>query len=164
MANNKNAKIFISIHANAAPKKRQRFANGVEVYFLSPARSERAKSVAKLENKYDVGSMDKKMTNAFLNILNQPKITASNKLAIDVQSNILYRLYNNYGRKNIIDGGVREGPFWVLVGAQMPSILIEVGYITHPIEGKRITTRAYQKLIAKGIGEGIDSYFTKNEI
>jgi len=163
-ANIVNANIFVSIHANAVAKKRWKYAQGLEVYFLSPARSKRAKNVAKLENNYAINSMDKKMQNVFLNILNQPKITQSNKLAIDVQSNMLYRLKNKYGTKNVIDGGVREGPFWVLVGAQMPSILIEVGYITHPIEGRRITTRAYQKLIAKAIAEGIDAYFEKNNL
>ena len=163
-ANVRNANIFVSIHANAVAKRRWKYAHGVEVYFLSPARSKRAKNVAKLENNYAISSMDTKMQNVFLNILNQPKITQSNKLAIDVQSNMLYRLKNKYGTKNVIDGGVREGPFWVLVGAQMPSILIEVGYITHPTEGRRITTRAYQKLIAKAIAEGIDVYFEKNNL
>ncbi|MCK5294035.1 MAG: N-acetylmuramoyl-L-alanine amidase, partial [Arcobacteraceae bacterium] len=59
-------------------------------------------------------------------------------------------------------GGVREGPFWVLVGAQMPSILIEVGYISHPTESKRIYTKNYQKKIADGIANGVVSYFEKN--
>ena len=83
-------------------------------------------------------------------------------MAIDIQKNMLYSLRQKYGKWAIKDGGVREGPFWVLVGAQMPSILIEVGYISHPIEGKRIYTKTYQKLIAIAIANGIDSYFTKN--
>ncbi len=78
--------------------------------------------------------MSKSTKNSFLTVLNQSKITASNKLAIDVQQNMLYTLQQRY--KDTVDGGVREGPFWVLVGAQMPSILIEVGYISHPTEGK----------------------------
>ena len=56
----------------------------------------------------------------------------------------------------IVDGGVREGPFWVLAGAVMPSVLLEVGYITHPKEGKRLSQTKFQKNIAKGIADGVD--------
>jgi N-acetylmuramoyl-L-alanine amidase len=161
-ANRKNADFFISIHANAARKARAKKAYGVETYFLSPARSARAKRVAALENKGDMKKMGWSSKNSLLTILNQSKITASNKMAIDIQRNILYLLRGKYGKSAIRDGGVREGPFWVLVGAQMPSVLIEVGYISHPIEGRRISTKNYQKRIAKGIAKGIKSYFIKN--
>jgi N-acetylmuramoyl-L-alanine amidase len=60
--------------------------------------------------------------------------------------------------KGVRDGGVRHAPFWVLVGASRPSILVEVGYISHPRERKRLSTSAYQELIAKGIAEGIENY------
>ena len=161
-ANKKHADIFISIHANAAPKKSASKAHGVESYFLSPARSARAKRVAALENKGDMTGMGWSSKDSLLTILNRAKITAANKMAIDIQKNMLYSLRKQYGKNAIRDGGVREGPFWVLVGAQMPSVLIEVGYITHPKEGYRITTKKYQKLIAYGIGHGIESYFMKN--
>ncbi|MEA2018792.1 MAG: N-acetylmuramoyl-L-alanine amidase [Campylobacterota bacterium] len=161
-ANRKKADMFISIHANAARKSRARKAHGIETYFLSPARSERAKRVAALENKGDMKKMGWSSKNSLLTILNQSKITASNKMAIDIQKNMLYSLRSKYGKRAIRDGGVREGPFWVLVGAQMPSILVEVGYISHPQEGRRISTKSYQRLISKGIAEGIESYFIKN--
>ena len=163
LANKKNAHMFISIHANAAPKNKKYKAKGIETYFLSPARSARAKRVAALENKGDMGSMGWSSQSTFLTVLNQGKITASNKMAIDIQKNMLYSLRKQYGKKTIKDGGVREGPFWVLVGAQMPSILIEVGYISHPKESKRIYTSKYQKLISTAIANGIDSYFLKNQ-
>ena len=161
-ANRKHADIFISIHANAARKNRAHKAHGVESYFLSPARSARAKRVAALENKGDMTGMGWSSKDSLLTILNRAKITAANKMAIDIQKNMLYRLRKQYGKKNIRDGGVREGPFWVLVGAQMPSVLVEVGYISHPKEGYRISTKRYQKLIASGISQGIESYFIKN--
>ena len=161
-ANRKNADMFISIHANAVPAKRANEAKGIETYFLSPARSDRAKRVAALENKGDMSNMGWSSKNSLLTILNQSKITASNKIAIDIQRNMLYQLRNKYGKSAIKDGGVREGPFWVLVGAQMPAVLIEVGYISHPVEGRRIATKAYQRTIAKGIVEGVESYFLKN--
>lgn len=160
LANKKNADIFLSIHANSIAKSKAHKVRGVETFFLSPARSARAKRVAAKENKSDIRKMSKATQRSFLTVLNQSKITASNKLAIDVQQNMLYSLKQKY--KDTVDGGVREGPFWVLVGAQMPSILIEVGYISHPTEGKRLYQRNYQKLLAKGIANGIDSYFLKN--
>ena len=160
IANNKNADIFISIHANAARKNRVKHAKGIETYFLSPARSKRAKRVAALENKGDINSMSYSSKNILLTLLNRGKITASQKIAIDVQSHMLHELRKVYGNK-IFDGGVREGPFWVLVGAQMPSILVEVGYISHPLESKRIYNKKYQKRIADGIATGVISYFAK---
>ncbi|WP_375723095.1 N-acetylmuramoyl-L-alanine amidase [Arcobacter sp. KX21116] len=160
-ANRKNADIFISIHANAVPKSQWQKAKGIETFFLSPARSSRAKRIAAIENKTDMSSMNNSSQNALLTILNQSKITSSQKLGIDVQQNLLYTARKKY--KDIQDGGVREGPFWVLVGAQMPSILIEIGYITNSTEGRRLFETSYQRLLAKGIANGVDSYFAKNQ-
>lgn len=160
LANKKNADLFLSIHANAVPKSQRDKAKGIETYFLSPAKSEKAKRVAALENKDDMDSMNDITQNTFLTILNQGKITASQKAGIDIQQHMLYEARKIY--KDVNDGGVREGPFWVLVGAQMPSILIEIGYITHKIEGKRIFEKRYQKALATGIADGIEAYFAKN--
>jgi len=161
-ANVKNADLFISIHANSVPKSKANYARGIETYFLSPARSARAKRVAALENKGDMSKMSWGSKKSLLTILNRSKITASDKLAVDIQRNMLYKLRGIYGKKTIKDGGVREAPFWVLVGAQMPAILIEVGYISNPQEGRRIRTSKFQKNIAKGIAKGVKSYFIKN--
>ena len=160
LANKKNADIFISIHANAAHKSKVKTARGIETYFLSPARSERAKRVAAKENKADIRKMNYSSQSALLTVLNQGKITASNKLAIDIQQNMLYKARKVY--KDVVDGGVREGPFWVLVGAQMPSVLLEIGYISHPTESKRLYSPRYQKAIAQGIAKGVEAYFLKN--
>ncbi|MCL9822995.1 N-acetylmuramoyl-L-alanine amidase family protein [Helicobacter colisuis] len=157
-ANDKEADLFISIHANAIVDNKNSL-EGVESYFLSTARSEKAKNVAALENKDDIESMNYFSKQSVLNTLNTQRIIASNRLAIDIQYGMLQSLRKNY---KIVDGGVREGPFWVLVGALMPSVLLEVGYITHPTEGKRLTQTAFQKNIAKGIADGIDNYFIKN--
>lgn len=158
-ANNKNADLFLSIHANAISENREK-TQGVESYFLSTARSERAKKVAALENKDDTEVMNYFSKQSFLNTLNTQRIVASNKLAIDIQYGMLQSLRAKY--QQVVDGGVREGPFWVLVGALMPSVLLEVGYITHPKEGRRINQDAYQRLLAQGIANGVDGYFQKN--
>lgn len=157
-ANDKEADLFISIHANAIVDNKDSL-EGVESYFLSTARSEKAKNVAALENKDDIETMNYFSKQSFLNTLNTQRIIASNRLAIDIQYGMLQSLRKNY---KIVDGGVREGPFWVLVGALMPSVLLEVGYITHPTEGKRLAQTKFQKNIAKGIADGIDNYFIRN--
>ena len=160
LANNKNADLFMSIHTNAVPAEKASEIDGIETFFLSPARSERAKGVAALENKSDIREMSASSKDVFLESLNRPRITASHKFAIDVQSGILQAARSKY--KDINDSGVKEGPFWVLVGAQMPSILVELGYITHPVEGKRLYDKDYQQALANGIANGVDSYFAKN--
>ncbi|WP_390611596.1 N-acetylmuramoyl-L-alanine amidase [Helicobacter pylori] len=161
LANRKSADLFISVHANSIPKRSTSNAHGIETYFLSTARSERARKVAEQENKDDVNLMDYFSKSLLLNSLNTQRLIVSNKLAIDVQYGMLQSIRKNY--PDVVDGGVREGPFWVLTGALMPSILIEIGYNSHAIESKRIQSKPYQKILAKGIADGIDSFFSKND-
>lgn len=157
----KNADMFISIHANAAPNASAASRmSGVETFFLSPARSERSKNAAALENRGDLEDMNTFSKQTFLNFLNREKIISSNKLAIDIQSYMLSSVKKSFSSR---DGGVREAPFWVLVGATMPAVLVEMGYITHPQEGKNLGKSAYQDRIAQGIANGVDAYFQKNK-
>ncbi|GAA8354374.1 N-acetylmuramoyl-L-alanine amidase [Helicobacter pylori] len=161
LANRKSADLFISVHANSIPKRSTSNAHGIETYFLSTARSERARKVAEQENKDNVNLMDYFSKSLLLNSLNTQRLIVSNKLAIDVQYGMLQSIRKNY--PDVVDGGVREGPFWVLAGALMPSILIEIGYNSHAIESRRIQSKPYQKILAKGIADGIDSFFSKND-
>ena len=159
-ANRKKADLFISIHANAAPKRNQYMTSkGLETFFLSPHRSKRSEHVAAMENKTAMRDMDYYSKNIFLSVMNRAKIIQANKMALDVQQGILKSLRRKF---KVVDGGVREAPFWVLVGAQMPAILIETGYITNPTEGVRLFNFQYENLIAKGIADGVDNYFLKN--
>lgn len=159
-ANRKNADIFISIHANAIDTKHNNASkfHGIETYFLSPARSERAKKAAEKEN--GVGFMDAFSKETFLNFLNREKIVASNKLAIDIHRGLLG--YSRAMDRDTFDAGVKEAPFWVLVGAQMPAVLVELGYMTHPEDLAKLQNEHYQSLQAKGIMEGIENYFSNN--
>ena len=159
-ANDKMADLFVSIHANAAPNaEKAKSMHGIETFFLSPARSERSKNAAALENKSDIEEMNYFSQQTFLNVLNREKIIASNKLGIDIQKEILASARKVYAAS---DGSVREAPFWVLVGALMPAVLVEIGYITHPVEGEKLFNDAYQNALANGIANGIDGYFAKN--
>ena len=158
-ANRKKADLFLSIHANAVPKRNSSKAQGIETYFLSTKRSERSMRVAATENA-DIGNMKQGGMQDALHLMNREKILASNKLAIDLQQNMLGSLKAKY--KGVVDGGVRSGPFWVLVGAQMPAVLIEIGFISHPGEAKRMVDHRYQQQEALGIANGVDRYFAKN--
>ena len=157
-ANLKKADLFISIHCNIAPKHKKSIY-GIETYFLSPTRNERAIRVARLENK-EIKGLNYLDQRVILNFLNRDRIIESNKLAIDIQKGMLSSLKTRY--RNVKDNGVRPAPFWVLVGTQMPAILIEAGYLTNPLESARLFTPAYQKQLAKGIAQGIENYFRKN--
>jgi len=160
-ANDKLADLFLSIHANAVPKSSDvNNAYGIETYYLSPGRSDRAMRVAALENQEDMGAMGAYGKLSFLNVLNSEKIIASNKLAIDIQKGVLGTLRKQFS--TVKDNGVREAPFWVLVGAQMPAILLETGYISNPEESSRIADSKYQKTMVSGMIEGVKHYFANN--
>lgn len=162
LANDRSADVFVSIHANSLPRTSRNYktTSGIETYFLSTARSERARKVAELENKDDIEVMNHFSKLSFLNSINSQRLLASNKLAIDVQYGMLLNTRKLYSKT--IDGGVREGPFWVLVGALMPSILVEVGYISHEGDLEKLQKKNYQEKLAIGIADGIDNYFLKN--
>jgi len=158
LADKKDAAVFISIHANAI-SDRSRFdvVEGVETYYLQKTRDEKSQRIAARENASVLMGQDKLSQDVIIDaVLNGPKIVQSHKLAIDVQQNIMQNLNDDYD--DVKDGGVRPAPFYVLVGASRPSILVEVGYITNPKERKRLFTSNYQEEIAEGIVEGVNRY------
>jgi len=159
-ANKRHADLFVSIHANAVEKKNAHKAYGIECYFLDKSRSNRAKNVAAKENSADLSGLNFYAKESFLNTLSSHNIIASNKLAIDLQGNMLKILRKSY--RDIKDGGVRPAPFWVLVGAQMPAVLVEVGFISHSMEAERLVNRSYQEKLALGLANGIENYFINN--
>jgi len=162
-ANSNNADIFVSIHANAvANQSRKEIVHGIETYFLQKTRSEKAKRLAAMEN-VDVLSNNDHVTNEVLldSIISGPKLVQSNKLAIDIQNNMIKKTRSKFS--NVRDGGVRPAPFYVLVGAQMPSVLVEVGYISNSAERARIFTPSYQDKLAEGIADGVSNYLLNHE-
>lgn len=160
MANRKDADLFISIHANAVSSSSADKACGIETYFLSPSRSSRATRVAAMENSTDISDMSNYGKSTFLSFTTNLNRIASNKLAIDVQKGLLGNLRKYH--KDVVDAGVREGPFWVLVGAQMPAILVEIGFITNPEESQQLADKTYESDMACGIANGVDRYFINN--
>ncbi|HGZ71232.1 MAG TPA: N-acetylmuramoyl-L-alanine amidase [Nitratifractor sp.] len=162
-ANRNKGDLYVSIHANSIPnKKRANIVHGVETYFLMPARDKRAKRVAARENRQLLQGEDIATKRMFINVVfTGPKIELSKRLAIDVQRNIIKSLRGSYDY--IRDGGARGAPYYVLVGAQMPAVLVETGYLSNPKERKRLLDPNYQDKLSDGIVNGIISYFKNRE-
>jgi len=153
---------FVSIHANSVPKKLKNRVHGVETFFLQNTRDAKSQRIAARENRAVLKGAGRLSKQVIIDsVLNGPKIVQSNKLAIDVQRRIMTNLRSHYS--GVKDGGVRHAPFYVLVGASRPSILVEVGYISNPKERARLFTSKYQKFIAKGIAEGIENYLNNRK-
>jgi len=158
IADHKDAKVFISVHANAiANKSRFNQVEGVETYFLQKTRDDRSQRIAMRENASVLQGTDSLSRNVIVDsVLAGPKVIHSHKLAIDVQSGMMRQLKGKY--PDVKNGGAKPGPFYILVGASRPSILVEVGYLTNPKERQRLFTSDYQSRIAEGIAEGVGKY------
>jgi N-acetylmuramoyl-L-alanine amidase len=158
IADKKDAQVFISIHANAiADRSRFNEVEGVETYYLQKTRDAKSQRIAARENASVLQGADSLSQNVIIDsVLNGPKIIESHKLAIDVQQNMVKNLKSEFN--GVKDGGVRPAPFYVLVGASRPSILVEVGYITNAKERKRLFTSDYQEEIVEGIVKGVGRY------
>jgi len=151
-ANVKKADLFISLHVNA---HKQASIFGVETYFLNMATDERAVMVAARENatsEKNISDLQTILNDLMLNT----KISESSKLAYYVQDGMMTQIKENYKANKSL--GVKQAPFYVLIGAEMPAILVETGFITNYTERKRLMEEAYRDMIADGIVEGIESY------
>ncbi len=163
IADKKDADVFISIHANAiADKSRFEVVEGIETYFLQKTRDGRSQRIAQRENNAVLKGTDNLSRNVIVDsVLAGPKVIESHKLAIDVQNHIMNSVKQRY--PDAKDGGAKPAPFYVLVGASRPSILVEVGYITNTKERNRLFDPNYQERIAKGIVQGVNRYLDNRE-
>ena len=154
ISNKRNADLFVSIHANAAKRKS---AHGIETYFLGTSHNERALETAARENGELVKSVkDNQVQQILASLITTTKINDSSRLAGRVQDNLFKSSKKKYrGLKNL---GVKEGPFYVLHGADMPSILVEVGFLTHRKEARMLSQPDYLYRLASSIAEGIHKY------
>jgi N-acetylmuramoyl-L-alanine amidase len=155
-ANAEGADLFVSIHANAAPTGRLR---GVETYVLDNAVDHATLRLAKMENGLDL--LNPRPGNAGLryilsDLVQVGKMGESVRLARSLQGGLVGHLRRSY--RGVVDLGVKRGPFYVLVGAYMPCVLVETGFLTNPVEGHRVARQAYRQDVALGLYEGIARY------
>ncbi len=151
IANMKRADIFISIHANA---HRNKHICGVETYFLNLATDNEAIIVAARENATSAKNISD--LDVILNdLMNNAKINESSSLADHVQRAMVQKLAPRY---KIKDNGIKQAPFYVLLGAKMPCVLVEIAFISNPSECRRLNTVGYQEEVADAIVEGVKNY------
>lgn len=152
IANSKKADLFISIHVNAAKNRKLR---GIETYFLNFALDDDAMRVAAREN-----ATSRKRIGELKNILNDimknTKVNESSRLAGEIQNALVKNMRRKYG--TIPDLGVKQAPFFVLIGARMPSVLVEVSFISNPVEERRLKSDRYLDRLADGIVNGVVAY------
>jgi N-acetylmuramoyl-L-alanine amidase len=154
IANKVGADLFLSVHANAAPN---RSAAGIETYYLNLAKTDKVAQLAAKENGTSLEKVSVLQAILF-DLMANYKLNDSAHLADEVQKSLHKKIRTRYGDvKNL---GVKQGPFYVLVGASMPSILVETAFVSNAAEESRLKDPAYQEMTANGIFEGVRSYIT----
>lgn len=159
IANLNNADLFVSIHANASPRQQ---ASGMETYFLGWSNDEEALNVAARENAISLSKMKKMRPKMDIIDLIKSDLSRENKRDESVKlANYVQRsMVKGIGKKhrNTKDLGVKQALFYVLVGADMSSVLVEVSFISNPIEEKLLAMESYRQDLAKHIASGIKEY------
>jgi N-acetylmuramoyl-L-alanine amidase len=151
IANQKEADLFVSIHANAS---RNPTANGIETYYLNFAKSPHAEAVAARENAISPATL-KDLQNLVKAITLNSKIDESRDLAASIQEGMVKGASEQHDTP---DRGVHTAPFYVLIGANMPAVLAEIAFVTHPEDEKRLDTPQYRETIARSLLSGLRSY------
>ncbi|HEX7287965.1 MAG TPA: N-acetylmuramoyl-L-alanine amidase [Candidatus Angelobacter sp.] len=152
VANKEQADLFISIHANSSSDST---ARGVETYYLNFTSSRDALEVAARENAVSEKSIHE-LQDLVKKIALKEKIEESREFAADVQKS----LYTGLNAKNpgIRNRGVKKAPFIVLIGANMPSILAEISFVSNPGDEKKLKTNEYRQRIAESLYKGVAGY------
>jgi N-acetylmuramoyl-L-alanine amidase len=152
VANQKAADIFVSIHANANRKKTRK---GVQTFFLNFSPDPQVVEIAARENATSTRTIGQ-MKDTLGKIVRNSKILESRDLADKIQKYLVKSLSQHYS--GVDDLGVRGGPFWVLIGGEMPSVLVEISHLSNSVEEERLGSPAYRKQVAQGIYDGIIEY------
>jgi N-acetylmuramoyl-L-alanine amidase len=154
IATTERGNLFISIHANAAKDRR---ICGIESFFLGTTSNKDALRLASKENNISPQKVsDLQIIFADLKLNDPAKVIPSSNLADCVQAMLVNKLRKNYGE--IKDLGIKPAPFIVLIGAEMPSILIEVSFISNPIEERMLRDPRYLDALADAIVDGLKHY------
>ena len=152
IANQKRADLFVSIHANA---HRDRRRGGVETFFLNVSPDPSVVELAAAENATSTKNIGE-MKTILQKIVQNSKVQESKGLAEKVQRNLVKALSQDL--PSVRDLGVKGGPFWVLIGGEMPSVLVEISHLSNSREEAKLRTQKYRELAARGIFDGIMEY------
>ncbi len=155
IANRKKADLFISVHANANPDPAVR---GLEVYYLDMAKTTDAAKVAARENAVSVKNISD-LQFILTDLMLSAKLEESRDLAHCVRDGMLKEL--RQAKLPAHENGVRSAPFYVLMGARMPAVLVEFGYVTHKEEAANLCSEKFLQRQAEGLVDGIVAYKVK---
>jgi N-acetylmuramoyl-L-alanine amidase len=152
------ADLFVSVHLNSMPTVEQRrHTHGIETYFLSADASDtHASAVAARENSDRLAGEpgpdpDDPVAGILSDLQDADALQSSSRLAYDIHAKLVEKL-------GAEDRGVKQAPFYVLAGARMPAVLLEVGFISHEDEGRKLRTREYQERVADAVVDGIRTF------
>jgi N-acetylmuramoyl-L-alanine amidase len=152
IANQAKADLFISIHANSS---RDHAARGIETYYLNMKGSAEAMEVAARENATAEQGIHE-LQDLVKKIAQTEKIEESKEFAEDIQDSLAKRVQKS--SKTVKDRGVRKAPFVVLIGADMPSILTEISFLSNPADEKLLKQPEQRQKVAEGLYQGVASY------
>jgi N-acetylmuramoyl-L-alanine amidase len=153
IANQAQADVFVSIHANA---NRAGHRKGIETYVLDDSHDQATLRLAAIENgtsheRYRAAPTD--LRYILSSLVQGGKMPDSSHLARVVHSEVVQHMRARY--PGVEDLGVKRGPFYVLVGSHIPCILIEMSFVNHPVEGRRLADEAYRVALTDGLAHGI---------
>jgi N-acetylmuramoyl-L-alanine amidase len=152
IANKAQADLFISVHANSSPDAS---ARGTEVYYLNFTSDPEAMTVASRENAVSTQSVHQ-LSDLVKKIALKDKIAESREFAADVEGSLYAGLER--GNAGLKDRGVKKAPFVVLIGANMPSILAEISFVTNPKDAEQLEQPDYRERVAESIYKGVARY------
>jgi len=152
LANRERGDLFLSIHANAS---RNRLARGIESYVLNYSTDEEAEAVAVRENAATGKTMNN-LPDIVRAITLNSKLDESKQFAVLVERKLRERL--SASNDSVQDHGVKQAPFVVLIGASMPSVLVEISFISNAQEGKLLKSPLYRQRVADGLFEAVMEY------
>jgi len=152
IANQKRADLFVSVHANAHPSRKR---SGAETFYLNFSHDPSVIEVAARENATSTKNIGE-MRSILEKIVKNSKFVESKALAKAIQNKLVRNLQSGY--KNVKDLGYKGGPFWVLIGVEIPSVLVEVAHLSNSMEEERLLTERYRQTVAQGIYDGIMEY------
>jgi N-acetylmuramoyl-L-alanine amidase len=152
IANQQKADLYVSIHANANRNRKKR---GVQAFYLNFSPDPQVNEIAAMENATSTKRIGE-MQDTLKKIVQNSKILESRDLAYKIHGNLIKSLSQHYAEVESL--GVRGGPFWVLIGGEMPSVLVEISHLSNAQEEERLKSLSYRKQVAQGIYEGILEY------
>lgn len=153
IANTARGDLFVSIHANAHPRRNR---EGIETYYLNVADDRYAARLAARENGLDFDEGSGVLTRILTDLETKASAGASRRLAQHVQREVTTSVRARVG--DVRDLGVKGALFYVLLGARMPAVLVETAFVSNRVEERRLASTRYQDVVASGIARAVTAY------